>query len=55
MSQMQQADRLSMPIFMARDMSDVCFFPKYTYIYFEKKKLFINLRVLNIFGFTGCF
>lgn len=38
MSQMQQADRLSIPIFMGRDISDVCFPPKYTYIYFEKKK-----------------
>lgn len=38
MSQMQQADRLSIPVFMGRDMSDVCFFPKYTYIYFLKKE-----------------
>lgn len=55
MSQMQQADRLSIPIFMGGDMNDVCFFPKYTYIYFGEKKLFINLRVLNIFCFTGNF
>lgn len=27
MSQMQQADRLSIPIFMESDMNDVCFLP----------------------------
>lgn len=37
MSQMQQADRLSIPVFMGRDMNDVCVFPTYTCIYFEKE------------------
>lgn len=48
MSQMQQADRLSIPIFMDRDMNDV-YFPPNVHIYLLMgKESVINHRILNI-------
>lgn len=55
MSQMQQADRLSIPIFMGRDMNDVCFPPKYTYIYFEKKEVIYKPQSTQHFWFNWVF
>lgn len=48
MSQMQQADRLSIPIFMGRNMNDVCF-PLNVHIYLLRENILLrNLRILDI-------